>query len=244
MQSTQEQWRPVVGYEGRYEVSDHGRVKSLAREVHDTLGRTRKIPERNLRVTAQTSGHLGLGLSKDGHVKSHRVHRLVLEAFVGPCPKGMEACHNDGDPTNNLLSNLRWDTHEANVADTKRHGRNRSLNVTHCPQGHEYTAGNTYFSKLGRRTCRACTLERQSSSEARRRERERNATPEARERARQKYLADIDGRRSKSRDSMREWRKRNPETSRERAREYRERNREAVNRRARERRAAAREAQK
>ncbi len=50
------------------------------------------------------------------------VHRLVLEAFVGPCPKGMECCHNDGDPTNNNLSNLRWDTRKANSADRKKHG--------------------------------------------------------------------------------------------------------------------------
>lgn len=50
------------------------------------------------------------------------VHRLVLEAFVGPCPRGMRACHQDGDPTNNRLSNLRWDTQKANMADADRHG--------------------------------------------------------------------------------------------------------------------------
>lgn len=51
------------------------------------------------------------------------VHRLVLEAFIGPCPPGMEACHNDGNPRNNALSNLRWDTSENNSADKIRHGR-------------------------------------------------------------------------------------------------------------------------
>ena len=51
------------------------------------------------------------------------VHRLVLEAFVGPCPEGMECCHWDGDRTNNRLSNLRWDTPTANAADRERHGR-------------------------------------------------------------------------------------------------------------------------
>lgn len=45
------------------------------------------------------------------------IHRLVLETFVGPCPKGMECCHADSDPTNNSLSNLRWDTHAGNMAD-------------------------------------------------------------------------------------------------------------------------------
>jgi hypothetical protein len=53
------------------------------------------------------------------------VHRLVLEAFIGPCPHGMEACHWDGRPENNQLSNLRWDTDLANQADSARHGTKR-----------------------------------------------------------------------------------------------------------------------
>jgi len=50
------------------------------------------------------------------------VHRLVLETFVGLCPVGLEACHNDGVGSNNQLGNLRWDTHESNVRDQKSHG--------------------------------------------------------------------------------------------------------------------------
>lgn len=50
------------------------------------------------------------------------IHHLVLEAFVGPRPAGMEGCHNDGDPTNNRLDNLRWDTSKANQADKTKHG--------------------------------------------------------------------------------------------------------------------------
>lgn len=52
----------------------------------------------------------------------HFVHRLVLEAFVGPCPDEMECCHNDGNPLNNALDNLRWDTKRANQADRVKHG--------------------------------------------------------------------------------------------------------------------------
>lgn len=51
-----------------------------------------------------------------------KVAVLVLLAFVGPRPKGMECCHNDGDPENNSLDNLRWDTHSSNVYDAIRHG--------------------------------------------------------------------------------------------------------------------------
>ncbi len=55
-------------------------------------------------------------------VVARAVHRLVLEAFVGPCPPGMEGCHNNGDPWDNQLSNLRWDTHKNNMADAMSHG--------------------------------------------------------------------------------------------------------------------------
>lgn len=50
------------------------------------------------------------------------VHRLVLLAFVGPCPEGLEACHEDGNCENNYLTNLRWGTHQSNMDDRKRHG--------------------------------------------------------------------------------------------------------------------------
>jgi hypothetical protein len=50
------------------------------------------------------------------------VHRLVLEAFVGPCPEGMEGCHNDGNRLNNDLSNLRWGTRSDNRDDARKHG--------------------------------------------------------------------------------------------------------------------------
>ena len=50
-------------------------------------------------------------------------HRLVALAWIGPQPEGMEVCHDDGDPTNNHVSNLRWDTHQANASDMVRHGR-------------------------------------------------------------------------------------------------------------------------
>lgn len=123
-----ERWLPVVGFEGAYEVSDMGRVRSLARQVR-ALGRrgverTRLSPGRVLKLTPHVrSGHLLCSLWLAGTGFSAWVHRMVLEAFAGPCPEGMECRHLDGNPVNNELSNLVWGTRTENVADTKKHGR-------------------------------------------------------------------------------------------------------------------------
>lgn len=79
---------------------------------------------RRLKPSTAPSGHQGLRLSRRDPVatKTVLIHSLVLTAFVGPRPPKMDACHFDGDPKNNALSNLRWDTRKANVADARRHG--------------------------------------------------------------------------------------------------------------------------
>jgi hypothetical protein len=75
-----------------------------------------------------STGRLLVCLHENGKRKEHKVHRLVLEAFVGPCPLGMEACHYpDRDPTNNHVENLRWDTPSANQLDAVRHGTQGGL---------------------------------------------------------------------------------------------------------------------
>ena len=115
-----EQWKSVAGYEGRYEVSDLGRVRSLAN--------TRRKSELILKAAKHVrSGHLMVNLT-DTHgggrwrQRAHYVHALVLTAFKGTCPVGMEGCHGDGNPANNAISNLRWDTRVANQADRLLHG--------------------------------------------------------------------------------------------------------------------------
>jgi hypothetical protein len=70
------------------------------------------------------TGHLSVRITVDGVKKKLYVHRLILEAFRGPCPVGMEGCHDpDPNPSNNRIENLRWDTPKANQGDCKRHGR-------------------------------------------------------------------------------------------------------------------------
>lgn len=109
-------WKAVVGYEGRYEVSDLGRIKSLP---HGRRG-FEKILKQTPHVK---SGHLLVNLSdNEQRQRVNYVHLLVLIAHVGLPPKGMQGCHNDGVPANNALSNLRWDTPTSNQADRKLHG--------------------------------------------------------------------------------------------------------------------------
>jgi hypothetical protein len=147
-----EAWKPVPGYEGAYEVSDAGQVRSLDRL--DARGRRRTGKQLSLRK--QPSGHLTVSLCLDRLPRSFQVHHLVLMAFVGPRPEGMEGCHYDDNPSNNHLDNLRWDTRSANQLDSVRNGTHHMAARTHCPKGHEYTAGNTYLYPTNRRACREC----------------------------------------------------------------------------------------
>lgn len=120
MSSVHEEWRPVVGHERTHEVSDQGRVRSLARTIVRRVGRPFHKPEKILK--GNVSKALGYQTVRLNDTLLY-VHCLVLEAFVGPRPDGMEACH-DPDPcrTNNCVSNLRWDTPQANQRDRSRHG--------------------------------------------------------------------------------------------------------------------------
>lgn len=126
---TEEIWKDISGYEGYYQVSNLGRVKSVPRVIPVTCSKTgevlyeRKIRERILKESPSGKyGHTFVTLWK-GHVNSQPlVHHLVLEAFVASRPAGMEGCHNDGNGSNNRLDNLRWDTPKNNAADKKKHG--------------------------------------------------------------------------------------------------------------------------
>lgn len=160
-----ETWLPIPGYEGIYEVSDRGRVRSLDRL--DSRGRRRK--GRLRRLIMQPSGHFTVSLCREAEHQGFLVHHLVLLAFVGPRPDGMEGCHWDDNPANNHLANLRWDTRSANVRDSVRNGTHHMARATHCPQGHEYTPENTYQYPQGNRACRECRrIYREEHAEVRR----------------------------------------------------------------------------
>jgi len=107
----------VPGYEGLYQASDLGRILSF----HGKYG----IAERLRRARAGTGGYLYLTLSGASGRRTTKVHKIVLEAFVGPCPEGMVARHLNGDPADCRLSNLRYGTPGENRQDQVRHGTAR-----------------------------------------------------------------------------------------------------------------------
>ena len=148
-QST-ERWLPIPGFEGHYSVSDRGAVVNAR-------GKT-------LSPRDTGTGHLQLALYKDNQRHNLQVHRLVLAAFVGPCPDGMEVRHLNGDPTDNRLTNLKYGTSAENKQDMLRHGTHHLASKTHCKNGHAFTPGNTYSratpSGGTRRNCRSCARER------------------------------------------------------------------------------------
>lgn len=159
-----EEWRPVTGYEGVYEVSSFGRVWSVPRILSDGRTAGGKI----LAPAFDSHGYLMVALARDGKTRSRKVHRLVLESFAGACPPGLEGCHGDGDRTNNALSNLRWDTRSANQSDVVRHGNHPQASKTHCPQGHPYDGDNVYVNpNVGGRYCRECRRQARQKSEMR-----------------------------------------------------------------------------
>lgn len=144
-----ETWKSVMS--GRYEVSDLGRVKSLVAPGGQKILK----PTPHVR-----SGHGVLILTdQDGGRRGTYVHKVVIEAFVGPCPEGMEVLHDDGDPSNNALSNLRYGTRSENLLDAVRHGTHQHAKKTTCPKGREYDRVRTRRTgpKAGQEF-RACSL--------------------------------------------------------------------------------------
>lgn len=112
---TVENWRPVVGCEMVYEVSDLYRIRRVVAAHGSVAGRILK-PYRDRK------GYLAIKLRVNGRKQTFKVHHLVLLAFVGPRPEGMECRHLDGNKTNNRPENLCWGTGTENVADRLRHG--------------------------------------------------------------------------------------------------------------------------
>ncbi|MBM7795817.1 NUMOD4 motif-containing HNH endonuclease [Pseudoglutamicibacter cumminsii] len=141
--TTVEEWRPIPGYEPRYLVSNHGRLKNT--ETGRYVG-TREHGG---------TGYIRATIYKQGATKPTRarVHVLVAAAFLGPRPAGLDICHTDSNPGNNHIGNLRYDTRGANIADAK-HAQTR------CANGHPWNTQTRYVrADGGGWKCRICRNE-------------------------------------------------------------------------------------
>lgn len=150
------EWRSVPGFEGLYEVSDAGLIRSTPRR--GTSGGLRR-----LRIEERT-GYQLVTLNRPGMQRTMRVHTIVLTAFVGPRPDGMESRHLNGVPADNRLANLAWGTHGENNRDQVAHGTHPHASKTHCPADHPYSEENTYIHPDGDRRCRTCRREQNALS--------------------------------------------------------------------------------
>ena len=120
-QVTLEEWRAVVGYEGLYEVSNLGRVKLMARDGWSN-GTLLRLSGRILKPQPIHKGYVRVVLNGHGIRRFRRIHRLVLQAFVGECPDGMQCAHLNGDPADCQLSNLAWVSPTENASHKHAHG--------------------------------------------------------------------------------------------------------------------------
>lgn len=138
----------VPGYEGRYIINTDGEIYSIPRP--GTKGGY-------LKQSLGSNGYPKVQLTNfDGTQTTHMVSKLVMIAFVGPRPQGLEICHNNGDRTDSRLVNLRYDTHSANCIDKVNHGyygervSSAKLTATQVVEiRKKYATGDYSYSKLG-----------------------------------------------------------------------------------------------
>lgn len=162
-----EHWKPVPGWEKLYEVSSLGRVRSLPRLITNSLGVEHRVRGRIRRQSSNGHGYQTVSLCAGGKEYRKYVHRLVLEAFVGDCPEGMETRHLNGNRKDNRLENLQWGTVVENHHDKLQHGTDHYASRDKCSRGHLYTPENTRWyeypnkltisgEKVRTRVCRTC----------------------------------------------------------------------------------------
>lgn len=141
---TEEVWKPVVGWEGFYEVSSLGRFRSLRRGTV-------------FQGTPNASGHRMVSMSRGGQRTQALIHRLIAEAFIGLPPEGKPlVLHWDDNPDNNHVNNLRYGDLSDNQKDAVRNGGHSQTRKTECIRGHELSGDNLRRDRRGNRVCKSC----------------------------------------------------------------------------------------
>lgn len=118
-----EQWKSIPGFEGLYSISSEGNVWSEARTVRGPRGSTRERGGRLVSASVTSNGYKTVHLWRENKRTTRTVHSLVAEVFLAPPEEGRsQVCHNNGDPLDNRVGNLRWGSPRENSADRKGHG--------------------------------------------------------------------------------------------------------------------------
>lgn len=159
-------WQSVKGFEGAYEVSSLGEVRSLPRMTAGRWGKEKLSPGKLLKQDIHKNGYCRAQLSQRGKTSHKLVHRLVAEAFLAPDIDRVCVNHIDSNRANNVLANLEWCTHKENTLHALAKGRLTHIPAKgvktfqgakeHCPKGHPYGGNNLYLSPSGYRRCRRC----------------------------------------------------------------------------------------
>lgn len=110
-----EVWKDVSGFEGEYQVSNFGRIKSVGRTIITSNGKQYYLPERILKLRKSDCGYIRVGLWKAQRAFYKSVHRLVAEAFIPNPENKPQVNHKDGNKNNNKVSNLEWSTCSENL---------------------------------------------------------------------------------------------------------------------------------
>lgn len=145
-------WKDIPGYEGLYQASSLGRIRSMDREVFCKNGQVRFYKGQIRKLTNSTGEDLRVNLSKDGRFQPYTVHRLIMLTFKGERPNDYDICHGNGDYTDNRLENLRYDTRSQNQIDVYRHGSKGTNGKISVEQALEirrlYATGDYYQREL------------------------------------------------------------------------------------------------
>lgn len=153
-----EVWKSIPGYEGVYEASNLGRVRSLDRYVNIGNDARKLLRGQLIQPSPHSRGYHYHILYGKGKPKNRLAHRLVKEAFDGPCPPGMVVRHLNDDKIDNRLENLAWGTQSDNMRDSVRNGTHAWSSRDKCLRGHLLAEPNLVRAAAlrGKRNCLAC----------------------------------------------------------------------------------------
>lgn len=148
-------WKDILGYEGFYKVSNFGRIKSLKRKVNTNDGYTANYKERIMKPCILSKGYLGIRIHKNCKGESKKIHRLVLETFIGKSE--LQVNHKNGIKSDNCLKNLEYCTNKENCGHASKIGlfeNHRKLNDSQVYRikfiAKNYKVEKGYWSKLAK----------------------------------------------------------------------------------------------